>query len=119
MSQFPYANPRNKRQRILNKTKGHCFYCNVKLQYKVDRTYDADNAYETDHLIPKSKGGTSVGDSNFVPSCKKCNRQKFNMTVAEWYNSMANKRDELLSQARELENLMSCLDSRFKGIRDE
>lgn len=37
-----------------------------------------------DHLIPKSKGGPDI-ISNQVFACKKCNTQKSNKDIFEWY----------------------------------
>lgn len=38
---------------------------------------------EVDHVIPKSRGGSSLRD-NLAPSCKPCNAEKLNFTPEEW-----------------------------------
>lgn len=45
---------------------------------------------EGDHIIPVSKGGTNELD-NLTTSCRKCNRQKKNKTVSEFFTWRENK----------------------------
>lgn len=64
---------------ILFATTDHrCFYCGLKGNLTVD------------HIIPKSKGGTS-SLNNLLPACRKCNRQKSSMTVEEFRQTFINR----------------------------
>ena len=55
-----------KKNSILNKTAGHCAYCGCVLNV---------NNMTRDHVVPKSRGGTSELD-NLLPACRACNLQK-------------------------------------------
>lgn len=44
------------------------------------------NNIETDHLIPRSKGGTDSGD-NLIPACKACNSSKKDKDMLTWIRS--------------------------------
>jgi 5-methylcytosine-specific restriction endonuclease McrA len=61
----PYGN-----RRALAKPKGTCVYC-------------SGVATETDHDVPRSRGGSDDA-SNLVPSCMHCNAQKGRMTGDEF-----------------------------------
>ena len=37
-----------------------------------------------DHILPKSMGGQTVPE-NLLPAHKKCNSDKGNLTIREWY----------------------------------
>jgi len=102
-----------KKQRIFERYNGCCVYCGVELN--LDHYFE-DDAYEIDHFIPKSQGGTSIGDANFVASCKKCNRNKHSMTVEQWLEKKKKKLDRLRFQIKELENSI-CLIEEFKNER--
>ena len=62
----------SKRQLILQKTEGRCYYCGTKLQNK---HYGRKDYMTIDHCIPRSKGGSN-DLFNLVPACKTCNREK-------------------------------------------
>lgn len=106
---YPYKNPKNKRQRVLNKTNGHCYYCQTKLLYGKGRDEQATNVYEMDHLIPRCRGGGSVGDDNFVPSCKSCNRRKHDMTVLEWKKHLEEKEKALKEKLDYIQSVLKNL----------
>ena len=50
-----------------------CQYCNTKLSYE-KLTFD--------HIIPKSKGGTTIWE-NVVSSCRRCNHKKGNKNIRD------------------------------------
>lgn len=60
-----------KREKVYKRTGGKCWYCGVKLSLERGKK----NRMTLDHVIPKSKGGTSDLD-NLVPACRWCNTGK-------------------------------------------
>lgn len=52
-----------------------CSYCNVGL---------ARNTVTQDHVIPRSRGGSDLGQDNLVPACGTCNREKGNKSLLEF-----------------------------------
>ena len=70
-----------KARKVLEKTRGKCFYCECELP--ADRhDYDWDGKivvtyrqWDVDHVQPVCKGGSNHID-NLVPSCKRCNSKK-------------------------------------------
>jgi len=54
--------------------KFQCYYC---------REYLTDLNRTRDHVIPKSKGG-KLSKDNKVYACKKCNRNKGDLSIEEW-----------------------------------
>ena len=67
--------PKSTTKKKLKEQHGRCYYCGCFLEYV---------KIETDHIIPKSKGGSSCV-SNFCLACKWCNRLKSDMLVREFY----------------------------------
>lgn len=68
---------------------GRCFYCFMPT-HKDGRTFGArdwmlsrDREFAPDHVTPISRGGTD-DQSNFVPSCRKCNTLKGRLTLEEY-----------------------------------
>lgn len=61
-------------RRQLTGQKHRCWWCNVKLK---------GNAYEVDHRIPLSRGGSNAPD-NIVIACEFCNRSKHDRMPWEW-----------------------------------
>ena len=53
---------------------GVCYYCGSKV---------APSELTMDHLIPITRGGTSVRP-NLVPACKECNNKKKYLLPTEW-----------------------------------
>jgi len=68
------AAKKNKRQKIFNKTNGHCSYCGVELTI--------ENMKAT-CVIPLSRGGND-GVQNKLPACRNCNKKKGNLTHEEF-----------------------------------
>lgn len=78
-----------------------CCYCNVKLI----RTPGYDNTLELDHY--RSLAGQDEGDAlqilegltlqNTVPSCRSCNRAKYNLDPEEWIRSYCPNADEVIN----------------------
>lgn len=64
------------RTKILDKTGWKCAYCGCGL------TTHSDD-YNTEHVVPKSRGGPNIPD-NIVSSCKSCNRKKHTKTLPEF-----------------------------------
>ncbi len=71
----------NKREFIYKSQNGRCFYCGCKLD---------KNDFHLDHIIPKSRGGTSQGIDNYVASCPDCNLLKSNRSVDEFRKYLEN-----------------------------
>lgn len=59
-----------KRQRVIAKTHGHCYYCGL------------SDARTFDHLTPVARGGDNSAD-NLMPACSRCNLLKADMTLDE------------------------------------
>jgi len=64
----------HKRQRIFNKTHGHCGYCGCKIT--------PDN-FQVDHITPLAKGGSNY-EFNLIASCSLCNKYKGALSVVEF-----------------------------------
>lgn len=76
VSLVPFPNPKRKKKR----KSGNCVYCGRH-----------SNTLTRDHVIPRSKGGTSES-SNLVKCCQSCNASKGDMTPEEWAESILNFR---------------------------
>lgn len=61
------------RQRVLEKTAGHCYHCEAAL----------GEVWEIDHLMPRAKGGRHTF-ANLVPSCVACNQDKSDTLPDDW-----------------------------------
>lgn len=46
--------------------------------------------YEPDHVVPLSKGGSN-SITNVVPSCQRCNGDKRDLSLTEWYDDRARR----------------------------
>lgn len=67
------ANYKFTRDGVFRRDNYHCKYCNIPLNNKT---------VTIDHVIPKSKGGTTDW-LNCVTSCKDCNSWKMNLSLDE------------------------------------
>lgn len=61
------------RERIFQKTGGHCHMCGCAL----------DGAWCEDHVVPHASGGKCVED-NFLPACAECNRSRWYATPEQF-----------------------------------
>lgn len=61
--------------RVYDKTEGYCYYCGKSLAWKNYGVYGARAAWQVDHSVPLSLGGTDHLN-NLVPACIGCNLQK-------------------------------------------
>lgn len=118
----------NKKQREKLKQKyfGRCAYCGCLLGDK----------WDADHFEPLTRisGGMLNPErdniENLMPSCKPCNRHKFNYTIEHWRSMIEDGRREFLNSAKgkTLHRLglvkmdmqpVSFLFERFKGFDEE
>jgi len=60
---------------VYYKTNGYCGYCEKKLALRNYGKADERGAWEVDHSVPRSRGGTDYL-RNLVPACIECNRDK-------------------------------------------
>lgn len=60
---------------IYDKSDGYCRYCGKKLAFTNYGRLGERGAWEVDHSVPRSRGGTDYL-RNLVPACVDCNRDK-------------------------------------------
>lgn len=75
---------------IYDKTGGYCRYCGKKLAWTNYGVIGARGAWEVDHSIPLSRGGTEHLN-NLFPVCISCNREKGNMTGIEFQRYLSRR----------------------------
>lgn len=68
---------------IYDKNNGYCWHCGKKLSWKNYGKPGEKGAWEVDHSVPLSRGGTGYL-RNFVPSCVECNRSKGDLASEEF-----------------------------------
>jgi len=68
---------------IYDKTGGRCWHCDKKLSFQNYGKPGEKGAWEVDHSIPLSRGGTDHLN-NLVPACIECNRSKQDLTSREF-----------------------------------
>lgn len=68
------------REKIFNKTNGHCSYCGCELNF-----FD----FQVDHIVPKKKGGSNRFQ-NLTPACSDCNKFKFDCDLEEFRENVKN-----------------------------
>lgn len=91
-----YAQQRRARKRNLPNTLTDEQWNKVKLKFDNKCAYCGQELFlEQEHFIPISKGGDYT-INNIIPSCRKCNRSKFNKSFFEWYPNQ-----EFYSEKRE------------------
>lgn len=65
------------RRLIYDRTNGSCHICGLKLAFSNYGLLGRRRAWEIDHSVPSSRGGSSHGN-NLYPACISCNRSKGN-----------------------------------------
>lgn len=65
---------KKERERVYNKTNGHCAYCGESIDYK---------DMQIDHINPVHLGGGNE-DTNLLPACRSCNHYKHTLGLEEF-----------------------------------
>lgn len=65
---------------LMRKQNGRCAYCDIALSIKGALGWPTPTI---DHIMPRSKGGVSLLE-NLCVCCKKCNREKGNMSAEDF-----------------------------------
>ncbi|MBL7960941.1 HNH endonuclease [bacterium] len=76
---------------IYDKTDGHCHLCGKKVSFSNYNEPRKKGAWEVEHSVPKSKGGTDHLN-NLFPACIDCNRSKSDRhtkTARAWHGRKA------------------------------
>jgi len=85
-------NKMNKRQNIRHvvwlKFNKHCAYCGKELEYK---------DMQIDHMYPKTYGGNNEL-INLMPSCRRCNHYKRDMTLKEFRHLIKTLHERIQAQ---------------------
>jgi hypothetical protein len=68
------------RRTVYDSTGGECHLCHCKVAFKNYGKHGERGAWEVDHSMPVSKGGTNRVP-NLRPACTSCNREKQDMTT--------------------------------------
>lgn len=68
---------------IFQKTEGRCYYCRKQLAYDNYGVVGARGAWELDHKIPRSQGGSDHAN-NLIAACVGCNRDKSDLTAISY-----------------------------------
>ena len=76
------------RRRVWEKFNGHCAYCGRKLKYK---------EMQIDHMYPRTYGGNSEY-INLMPSCRRCNHYKRDLTLKGFRRLMNTLHERIESQ---------------------
>ncbi len=65
---------------IYARTTGYCHICHKKLSFTNYARPGRKGAWEVEHSLPRSKGGTDHGN-NLLAACIDCNREKSDLTT--------------------------------------
>ncbi len=65
---------------IYDRTTGYCHICHKKLSFTNYARPGRKGAWEVEHSLPRSKGGTDHGNNLFA-ACIDCNREKSDLTT--------------------------------------
>jgi len=76
---------------IFGKTDGYCRYCGKQLAWNNYGRVGDRGAWEVDHSIPISRGGTDYL-RNLWPACVGCNTEKGTLTGSEYQRSLSGVR---------------------------
>lgn len=88
------------RRNIYDRTSGLCHICHKKLSFKNYGSIGAKAAWEVEHSIPQSKGGTHH-PNNLYPACITCNRSKNDSSTAAARAKNGKSKAPLSLEARE------------------
>ncbi len=86
------------RIRVWNKYDKHCAYCGVDLEYKKMQVDHIDNYWHADSKEYLEERGMTKGaheESNFNPSCARCNRWKGTFTIEQFRKEISLQLDRL------------------------
>src|SRR6059036_3757981 len=72
---------------VYGKTDGYCRYCEKKLSRLNYASPGERGAWEVDHSVPLSLGGTDYF-SNLWPACIDCNRDKGTLTGSQYLRQL-------------------------------
>nr|BDD48397.1 hypothetical protein 3 [Balneolaceae bacterium] len=109
-------NPTNKRERVFNRDNGRCLYCGIELVFSseyVESKKDLNRQYNMDHIIPKSQGGISAGETNYAACCYRCNVKKGPMTPQEFLDKCIERRENLKVELKRLNKRIQNLNNNF------
>lgn len=77
-----YSRRRKEKQAILDKCNSRCYYCGLKVIYKLDNSHIGHPFEMTiDHVDPIALGGSRSYWGNMVAACRWCNNLKADMTL--------------------------------------
>ena len=94
---------------VYDRTGGYCRYCEKKLSRINYGPPGARGAWEVDHSVPQSLGGTDYL-SNLWPACIECNRNKGTMTGPQYMRLFESPRQSSSSQS---EGILTTLAAAF------
>lgn len=80
-----------------NQQRGRCFWCGTRLRLPADSQPSSLHLppATTEHLIPKSRGGTNVR-ANIVSACGNCNHKRGNMPIPEWLEVLKGRLEKMM-----------------------
>lgn len=85
--------------RVYRRTSGYCHLCHSKLARKNYGRPGKKGAWEIEHSVPRSKGGTDH-PNNLYPACVGCNRDKSNGSTTTARSSNGKVRAPLCPEKR-------------------
>lgn len=93
------------RNKILKEQDNKCFYCN--------RILTQEKA-TLDHIIPISKGDTTLNDNGYVVACKRCNKAKGDNVV---FTNLFDKEIYVIVDVPYIFRSSYIQTNKFKGIK--
>lgn len=68
---------------VYDRNDGYCWHCGKKLAFSNYGVIGSRGAWEIDHSVPVSRGGTDRLN-NLVPACIECNRSKQDLSSRQF-----------------------------------
>lgn len=68
---------------VYDRNGGYCWHCGKRLAFSNYGAVGAKGAWEVDHSVPLSRGGTDRLN-NLVPACIECNRSKQDLNSSQF-----------------------------------